>query len=101
MAHTKEEFLAYLQEKAKGNIRGNAKLVIDGEFAVFLDETGAVPCELVAEADVTMIASQEVFENIVSGEQNAAMAFMSGKLKVEGNNMRALKISDILTEKDS
>jgi len=38
-----------------------------------------------------------VFRNILSGEQNPVMAFMSGKLKVEGNTQRALKVSSILT----
>ena len=34
---------------------------------------------------------------ILDGSQNPAMAFMTGKLKVEGSSMRALKVSDILT----
>ena len=49
------------------------------------------------EADVTLIAPEAVFRAILDGSQNAAMAFMSGKLKVDGSNMRAIKVSEILT----
>ncbi len=90
-----EEFVEALDAKVKGIIRGTAKLVIKDEGTVFLSETGATAED--KEADVTMIASDTVFRNILSGDQNPAMAVMSGKLKVDGNPMRALKVSDILT----
>ena len=51
----------------------------------------------VEEADVVLMASDAVFRDILSGDQNPVMAFMSGKLKVEGNPQRALKVSAILT----
>jgi putative sterol carrier protein len=47
---------------------------------------------------VVLSASDEVFRNILSGAQNPIMAYMSGKLKVEGNVQRALKVSAILTD---
>ena len=90
-----EEFVEALDAKVKGIIRGTAKLVIKDEGTVFLSETGATAED--KEADVTMIASDTVFRNFLSGDQNPAMAVMSGKLKVDGNPMRALKVSDILT----
>ena len=60
-----------------------------------LDDAGARVGD--DDADVTLIASEQVFRNILSGEQNPAMAFMTGKLKVVGSSTRALKVSDILT----
>ncbi|WP_317056286.1 SCP2 sterol-binding domain-containing protein [Roseovarius rhodophyticola] len=90
------EYVEKLDPKAKGTIRGTAKLVITGEGSVMLDEAGAREGD--GEADVVLIASDEVFRNILSGDQNPVMAFMSGKLKVEGNTQRALKVSAILTE---
>lgn len=89
---------AYIKEltpKVKGTIRGTAKLDISGEGTVMLDEHGARAGD--EEADVVLMASDEVFRNILSGDQNPVMAFMSGKLKVEGNPQRALKVSAILT----
>ncbi|WP_135506724.1 SCP2 sterol-binding domain-containing protein [Roseovarius aestuariivivens] len=90
-----QSYIDTLTPKARGAIRGTAKLVISGEGTVMLDETGARAGDAVA--DVTLIASDEVFRKILSGDQNPVMAFMSGKLKVEGNAQRALKVSAILT----
>lgn len=90
-----EEFTATLDAKAKGAIKGTAKLVIGDHGSVMLSEDGAVADD--APADVTLKASPETFRAILEGKQNPIMAVMSGKLKVDGNQMRALKVSEILT----
>ena len=46
---------------------------------------------------MTLKASEAVFRVILSGDQNPFTAMMSGKLKVDGNQMRALKVSEVLT----
>ena len=43
-------------------------------------------------ADVTISASQEVFEQIVAGEQNPTSAYMTGKLKLKGDMGAAMKL---------
>lgn len=93
---TQEEFLTILDQKAKGNIQGTAKIEVTDEINIILSEDGAKISD--AEADVTLSATREVFENILNGDQNPTMAFMSGKLKVDGSTTRALKVSAILTE---
>lgn len=90
------DFAATLHPRAAGNLRGTARLDVTDEGSIMLDETGARVAE--AEADVTLRASLPVFEAILSGDQNPVMAFMSGKLKVDGNTQRALKVSAILTD---
>ncbi len=90
-----DEFIAFLGPRVTGQLQGTAKLVITGEGAVMLDEAGAREGD--AEADVTLSASEQVFRNILSGDQNPATAFMTGKLKVDGSIQRALKVSAILT----
>ncbi|MAO01259.1 SCP2 sterol-binding domain-containing protein [uncultured Roseovarius sp.] len=90
-----EDYITTLTPRAKGRIRGLAKLVITGHGSVMLSEDGAIAGD--AAADVVLSASDEVFRNILSGAQNPIMAYMSGKLKVEGNVQRALKVSAILT----
>ena len=86
---------ALLHEKAKGAIKGTAKLVITDQGSVILSEDGAVQSD--ADADVTLKASEAVFRAILNGDQNPITAVMTGKLKVDGNQMRALKVSEILT----
>lgn len=89
-----DEFVAFLTPKVKGILKGSAKLVVTDHGSVMLDETGAMAGN--DDADVTLHASETVFRNILSGDQNPMMAFMSGKLKVDGNTTRALKVSQIL-----
>ncbi|MFK5998260.1 MAG: SCP2 sterol-binding domain-containing protein [Rhodobacterales bacterium] len=89
------QFVENLSPKVKDTLQGSAKLVITDEGSVMLGDTGA--CAGDGDADVTLIASEAVFRAILDGSQNPAMAFMTGKLKVEGSSMRALKVSEILT----
>lgn len=95
MSAVLDEFTATLHDKAKGAIKGTAKLVIGDHGTVMLSEDGAVAGD--SAADVTLKASAETFRAILDGSQNPIMAVMSGKLKVDGNQMRALKVSEILT----
>ena len=47
------------------------------------------------DADVTITTSQETFEKITSGEQNATSAYMTGKLKVKGDMGAAMKLQKL------
>lgn len=98
MSKTLEDFVAVLDAKAKGNIQGSAKIVADDDTFILLTEDGARISDGTTEVDVTLIASRDVFEAIMDGDQNPTMAFMTGKLKVEGSSTRALKVSEILTQ---
>jgi putative sterol carrier protein len=92
-----DEFIAFLGPRVAGQLQGTAKLVIVDEGTVYLDTDGARSGTEDEAADVTLAASEQVFRNILSGDQNPAMAYMSGKLKVDGSLQRALKVSAILT----
>ncbi len=97
MAAVLDEFIAFLGPRVAGQLQGTAKLVITGEGAVLLDADGARAGDTAAEADVTLAASEQVFRAILSGDQNPATAYMTGKLRVDGSLQRALKVSAILT----
>ena len=83
------------QEEAPGQ-EGDQAAEGDDAAQASCAETGARAGED-GETDVVLHASEKVFRAILSGEQNPVTAYMTGKLKVEGNAMRALKVSDILT----
>ena len=50
------------------------------------------------DADVTISASQEVFQKIVAGEQNPTSAYMTGKLKLKGDMGAAMKLQKVFPD---
>jgi len=85
-----------LNEKLSGaGFDGSAKFEIEGEGAVRIDEDGASASD--AEADVTLTANAETFQAILSGEQNATAAFMTGKLSVDGDMGMAMKLGSVMS----
>lgn len=98
MSAVLQEFITVLSPRVAGQLQGNAKLVIAGIGAVFLDSAGARDAAGSDHAaDVTLSASESVFRAIMAGTQNPAAAYMTGKMKVDGSLPRALKIGTILT----
>ena len=73
---------------------GVAKFVIPGEGAIMVDGAGVRAGD--EEADVTLTASVEVFEQMLAGDLSAASAFMTGKLSVEGSMGLAMKLGAVL-----
>jgi putative sterol carrier protein len=47
------------------------------------------------DGDVTITTSEETFEKVTSGEQNATSAYMTGKLKVKGDMGAAMKLQKL------
>jgi putative sterol carrier protein len=84
-----------LNEKMEGqSFDSTAKFVIEGEGAVMVDGDGAHAGD--EDADVTLTASQETFEAMMSGDLNPTSAFMGGKLAVDGDMGTAMKLGSIL-----
>jgi putative sterol carrier protein len=71
----------------------------DGETAswhIDLKETGKVATGTGAKPTVTLSLSDADFANLVAGKANAQRLFMSGKLKIKGDVMKATKMEPIL-----
>jgi len=84
-----------LQARMEGkSLPGTAKFVIEDEGVVFIDEDEVRAED--APADCTMTASAETFEGILDGDINPTAAFMSGRLKVEGDMGLAMKLGSLL-----
>lgn len=83
-----------LSAKLSDGFDGVAKFVIPGEGAIMLDATGVRAGD--DEADVTLTADADVFRAILDGEMNPTMAFMTGKLSVDGNMGLAMKLGSVL-----
>lgn len=80
-----------LNEKIDGGFDGLAKFVIGDEGAVMIDSEGARAAN--EDADVTLTASADVFQDILEGNINPTAAFMTGKLSVDGDMGLAMKLA--------
>lgn len=94
MSKVIEAAVTALDAKAKG-FEGTAKFVIEGEGSVYIDADGARADD--ADADVTLTASRETFEGMLSGDVNPTAAFMTGKLKVDGAMGTAMRLGALLS----
>lgn len=83
-----------LTARVPGGFDGVAKFVITGEGAIMFDADGVRAGD--DEADVTLTADADVFRAILDGEMNPTMAFMTGKLAVDGNMGLAMKLGSVL-----
>jgi putative sterol carrier protein len=66
-----------------------------GQWTVKVVEGSVSVVQGIEDADVTISASQEVFEKIVAGEQNPTSAYMTGKLKLKGDMGAAMKLQKL------
>jgi len=69
-----------------------------GTWAVDCTQPGGkVSAGAVPNARCTVAATDQYFLDIVNGKLNPQMAFMSGKLKIQGDMGLAMKLQQILT----
>ncbi len=95
MSDVIEKAVKTLNDKVGTSYDGSAKFVIEDEGTIMLDEAGARAGD--EPADVTMSASAETFQGILDGDVNPTMAFMSGKLKIDGSMSEAMKLASALS----
>lgn len=83
-----------LRRKDTSGFQGTAKFVIADQGAVMLDADGIRAGD--GAADVTLSASLDTFRAIFEGDMNPTMAFMSGKLKIDGSMGKAMALASVL-----
>ena len=97
--------LAELTDEIKKNVA--EKGAIDGKVVLFdFGDDGAIRIDGTAEspvvdnetgdADCTIGVSMDDFAEIAAGELNAQMAFMSGKLTIDGDMGIAMQLGSLL-----
>ena len=90
-----EQAAAELNSKMSGaDFDGTAKFAIADAGAIMLDASGARVAD--EEADVTMNADADTFQQIFEGDLNPTSAFMTGKLTIDGDMGLAMKLASAL-----
>ena len=90
-----EQAVAALNARMDGGFDGSAKFVVEDEGAIMIDEAGARAGD--DAADVTMTADADTFRSILDGDLNPTTAFMTGRLKVDGDMGQAMKLGSVLS----
>ncbi|MEM6823994.1 MAG: SCP2 sterol-binding domain-containing protein [Pseudomonadota bacterium] len=83
-----------LSHKLSSGFDGTAKFVIEDEGSIIIDGGGVREGD--DEADVTLTSDTDTFRAILDGELNPTNAFMSGKLKVDGDMSAAMRLGSVL-----
>ena len=92
MSENLDKAVAALNERlGDANFDGTAKFIVTGEGSVIVDSKGARISD--DPADVTLTADADTFQDIMSGELTPTSAFMTGKLKVDGDMGLAMKLA--------
>lgn len=95
MSDILETAVKALNSKIDGqSLDGSVKFELVGVGAIRIDENGVSVDD--GEADCTLSADADVFQAIIEGDTNPTAAFMTGKLKVDGDMSMALKLGSLL-----
>jgi len=98
--------VAHAVEAMKAKFNSKAAEGLDVIFGFRIDDTQHFSlivkngtCELLEgenpDANVTLVTDGETMKGIVSGETDGMQAFMGGKLRVEGDMMLSMKLSEL------
>ena len=89
-----EQAVTALSDKLGGaSFDGSAKFTIEDEGSLIIDTSGVRSGD--DETEVTLTAAADVFQDILAGDLDPTSAFMSGKLRVEGDMGTAMRLSSI------
>jgi len=107
MSSINEIFTGNIATKASGNKDNLSEINAIYQFEITGDEASSWTVDLREgqgvvsegsneEADITITVDTQDFKDIVSGTLPGPMAFMSGKLQIQGDMSLAMKLQEVL-----
>jgi len=99
MSEALEEAATALREKfADADFAGSVKFDIEGEGVILVaeGEVGIEDAPGDSEADVTISAELDTFRDIFDGTLSPTAAYMTGRMRIDGDMGLAMKLSQIL-----
>ena len=93
---TKQELVSRMQEGQAWVSGKRVKLDFGGEGVILLDGAAQQVSEEDGAADTTIKTSWEDWQKMAAGELDGMTAFMTGKLKIEGDMGNAMQLQGVL-----
>jgi putative sterol carrier protein len=95
---TKQELVAKMQEGSAWVPGKRVKLDFGGEGAIMLDGAAQQVSDEDGAADTTIKVSWDDWQAMAAGQLDGMTAFMTGKLKVEGDMSNAMQLQGVLAK---
>jgi putative sterol carrier protein len=95
---TKQELVEKMQENQAWVPGKTVKLDFGDQGVVLLDGTNSQVSENDGPADTTIKTSWDDWTKMASGELDGMTAFMTGKLKIEGDMGNAMQLQGVLAK---
>ncbi|HET9460081.1 MAG TPA: SCP2 sterol-binding domain-containing protein [Sphingomicrobium sp.] len=95
---TKQELVGKMQENRAWVPGKTVKLDFGEEGVILLDGAGEKVSEDDGAADTTIKVSWEDWQKMAAGELDGMTAFMTGKLKIEGDMGNAMQLQGVLAK---
>jgi putative sterol carrier protein len=95
---TKQELVQKMQDNRAWVAGKTVKLDFGPQGAVMLDGAAQKVTEEDRTADTTITTSWEDWQKMAAGELDGMTAFMTGKLKVEGDMANAMQLQGVLAK---
>ena len=95
---TKSELAAKMQESQAWLPGKRVKLDFGGEGTIMLDGAAEQVSDDGGDADTTIKISWDDWQSMAAGQLDGMTAFMTGKLKVEGDMSNAMQLQGVLTK---
>jgi putative sterol carrier protein len=95
---TKQELVGKMQENQAWVPGKTVKLDFGDQGVILLDGAASQVSETDAPADTTIKTSWDDWQKMAAGELDGMTAFMTGKLKIEGDMSNAMQLQGVLSK---
>ena len=95
---TKQELVTKMQEGQAWIPGKRVKLDFGSEGVILLDGAGKQVAEEDGDADTTIKVDWNDWQQMASGQLDGMTAFMTGKLKIEGDMSNAMQLQGVLAK---
>ena len=95
---TKQELAGRMQENSAWVPGKRVKLDFGGDGVILLDGAASQVTEEDGAADTTIKVSWDDWQQMAAGQLDGMTAFMTGKLKIEGDMSNAMQLQGVLAK---